>query len=144
MGALTNSLIDLALLHDTSLTRDDRESLSYYRHHGLLKFTVVEPGPQLLPAIRAAEFLGISPELFKKVRDWAERIKIPEGADPELEVALQGLRGIEMGSGTRLFSRQSLVKFSRGEIEFRLTKLEHPMGPKDLRLYTLNPVEAAG
>lgn len=143
MGALTNQLLAIALEQDASLTQEQREALTYYRKHGVIRFTDVERGPQLLPAIRAAEFLGISPELFKKVRDWAERLKIPEGADPELEIAVQGLRGIDMGTGTKMFSRQSLVKFSRGEIEFRLSRLDHPMGTGVIRWATSDSVEAA-
>lgn len=123
MGALTNQLLDLALQHDASLTQQEREALSYFRSHGAVKFTEVERGSLMLPAVRAAELLDISPELFLKVREWAAKTEVSEDEDYELAVALQGLRGVTFPTGTKMYSRQALRMFARGEIEVRLSKI---------------------
>lgn len=143
MGALTNQLIDLALQHDASLTQQEREALSYFRSHGAVKFTEVERGSLLLPAVRAAELLDISPELFLKVREWASKIEVPEGADNELEVAIQGLRGVTFPTGTKMYSRQALRMFARGEMEVRLAKIGTGKAFKSRRHECLNLVEVA-
>lgn len=142
MGALTNQLLDTALLHDLSLTREERGALSHYLKHGVVKFTEVEAGPLLLPAVHAAKLLNMSDELFRDLRVWAETVEIDGDRDRELEIAMQGLRGIVMPTGSRWFSRHSLVMFARGEIAVRLAKLGQGIGNMP-RHVAANPVEAA-
>lgn len=102
MQETSSAILRAIMLADPTLTGPERKALHQFLETGLISVVVAE-GPLLFTAVKAAEFVGVSTDTFRKIRDQAARRSIRD------------LCGVEITPGNYMFERVALIKFSQGK-----------------------------
>lgn len=108
MQETTQAILRAIMLGDPTLTESDRRALCSFIEAKRFNVVVAE-GCLMLNATKAAEFLGVSTDTFKRIRDRAEERGVKE------------LCGVELTPSNFMFSRIALIRLSQGEFDLDWT-----------------------